>query len=52
VVVINDTFVEEEQLVGTMAARYKVVGTETKAASEGSEGLVVPTWDQEEIDDR
>ena len=32
-----------------MAARYKVLGTDTKATSEGSEGLVVPAWDQEEM---
>jgi hypothetical protein len=31
-----------------MAARYKVLGTDTKATSEGSEGLVVSAWDQEE----
>ena len=46
---IIDTFVEEEQFVGTMAARYKVLGTDTKATSEGSEGLVVPAWDQEDL---
>ena len=32
-----------------LAARYKVIGTDTKATSEGSEGLVVPAWDQEEM---
>jgi hypothetical protein len=42
---ITDTHVEEDRVVCTMAARYKVLGTETKATSQRSEGLVVPAWD-------
>ena len=36
--------------VGTMAARYTVLGTDTKATlSEGSYGEVVPAWDQKQM---
>jgi hypothetical protein len=38
-VTISDTLVEEEQLVGTMAAWYNVIGTGTKATSEGIGGV-------------
>jgi hypothetical protein len=49
VVVVIDTFVEEQQRVGTMATRYKVLGSDAKATSEGRKGLVEPAWDQEEM---